>query len=398
MYFMLSDVVMLVQFIYYAALQKRNAKIRMMHARKRKRREREHGSHASSSFDSSTVSDFGPLASPESHAHFSHSFPSMPMISESMMEEAEVEQPPFPPDPPDPPPPSSHPWSCPDESALSDTTYEVKQDVELINGFTSTSEEMEARCPSPPLSNASPPPSYFASSSAALGLFGAAFALSLVLSQPFIANSRDSISPFGIGLHGWGAWDFHLSPSYSSADKPSSLLLTWTAQDTNVSMLKTPLFDFNSWCSSGGQRPSDDYSYDPSPPPPPFPDPSLPWYCDIDKVRQLAGTGLGYGATLLYLGSRISQIIQTWSRGSAEGLSLLMFCLTVSANLLTGCSILLRVKDSEQLKEQLPWVAGALGTVGLDVTLTLQALHYQRLSCQAEEPLLVPLLNEINVS
>lgn len=88
-------------------------------------------------------------------------------------------------------------------------------------------------------------------------------------------------------------------------------------------------------------------------------------------------------ATLLYLGSRVSQIIKNKQRQTAEGLSILMFMLTITANLCTGMSILLRLQDSEQLKAQAPWLCGTFGTIALDATLFYQAFTYSRADAAA---------------
>ena len=62
-----------------------------------------------------------------------------------------------------------------------------------------------------------------------------------------------------------------------------------------------------------------------------------------------------------------------------------MFLMTVTANCCTGCSILLRLGSVDALKQQLPWLAGAFGTVGLDLTIAMQAMTYQREAAEARE-------------
>eukprot|EP00955_Chlamydomonas_euryale_P098253 365130-Chlamydomonas_euryale.AAC.4 len=70
-----------------------------------------------------------------------------------------------------------------------------------------------------------------------------------------------------------------------------------------------------------------------------------PWWCDEDAIEMMLGTAMGYLSMCLYLSSRISQIAKNAARQSAEGLSLAMFCLAVTANMCTGCSILLRTTE-----------------------------------------------------
>jgi hypothetical protein len=109
----------------------------------------------------------------------------------------------------------------------------------------------------------------------------------------------------------------------------------------------------------------------------------LPWWCDTTSIQLFAGTALGYVSTVMYLSSRVSQIAKNKARKSAEGLSLIMFLMTVTANVCTGCSIILRLGSVEALKQQLPWLAGAFGTVGLDITIAYQASTYQRAAAAA---------------
>ncbi|GLI66517.1 hypothetical protein VaNZ11_010387 [Volvox africanus] len=93
--------------------------------------------------------------------------------------------------------------------------------------------------------------------------------------------------------------------------------------------------------------------------------------CDVALV---AGTAMGYLSTCFYLASRVSQIRKNLARRSTEGLSPVMFILTMSANLCTGVSIVLRLRSLEQVKEQLPWMCGTFGTIALDMTLFYQAI------------------------
>lgn len=93
--------------------------------------------------------------------------------------------------------------------------------------------------------------------------------------------------------------------------------------------------------------------------------------CDWALV---AGTVMGYMSTCFYLASRVSQIKKNLQRRSTAGLSTYMFLLTITANTCTGMSIALRLRDMEQFKEQLPWMCGTFGTIALDMVLFYQAL------------------------
>uniref|UniRef100_A0A383VI65 Uncharacterized protein n=1 Tax=Tetradesmus obliquus TaxID=3088 RepID=A0A383VI65_TETOB len=96
-------------------------------------------------------------------------------------------------------------------------------------------------------------------------------------------------------------------------------------------------------------------------------------------VRDLAfmvGTALGYCSSVLYLCSRVSQIYKNYCRQSSEGLALAMFMMAVCANLCTGTGIIMRTFTVRELMEQLPWIIGTLGTISLDMVILWQSLRY----------------------
>lgn len=90
----------------------------------------------------------------------------------------------------------------------------------------------------------------------------------------------------------------------------------------------------------------------------------------------VAGTMLGYCSSVLYLCSRLSQIHKNYTRKSSEGLSLAMFMMAVCANLCTGTGIVMRTFTVQELKEQLPWMIGSLGTISLDMVILWQSIRY----------------------
>lgn len=108
----------------------------------------------------------------------------------------------------------------------------------------------------------------------------------------------------------------------------------------------------------------------------------------------MAGTALGYLSSVLYLMSRISQLLKTYKRKSAEGLSMAMFTCAVAANLCTGTGIIMRTYDMEQLMQQVPWIIGSLGTITLDMAILAQARMYskrqagQHAQQESQQPLL----------
>jgi uncharacterized protein with PQ loop repeat len=96
----------------------------------------------------------------------------------------------------------------------------------------------------------------------------------------------------------------------------------------------------------------------------------------IKEWQQSTGSILGYISCILYLASRISQILKNNSRKSAEGLSSSMFICAVTANLFYGTSVLLRARTAEELISSLPWVLGSLGTVALDGIILTQTVVF----------------------
>jgi uncharacterized protein with PQ loop repeat len=97
-----------------------------------------------------------------------------------------------------------------------------------------------------------------------------------------------------------------------------------------------------------------------------------------NESLQMLGLFMGYGSSVLYLMSRVSQIIKNCSRHSSEGLALGMFVFTIFANLSTTCSILLRANTMRSLKEQLPWVVGSAGTTWLDFVILVQTYRSRK--------------------
>jgi hypothetical protein len=88
--------------------------------------------------------------------------------------------------------------------------------------------------------------------------------------------------------------------------------------------------------------------------------------------KETAGSALAYISCVLYLTSRVSQIVKNATRHSAEGLASSMFICAVAANTFFGSSILLRARTREEALSSLPWVLGSLGTVVLDLVILAQ--------------------------
>ncbi|KAJ7535052.1 hypothetical protein O6H91_12G016600 [Diphasiastrum complanatum] len=92
---------------------------------------------------------------------------------------------------------------------------------------------------------------------------------------------------------------------------------------------------------------------------------------------QRIGLLFGWASSVLYLGSRISQLVKNNQRKSAEGLSLAMVMCALLANLTYGLAILMRTNSWEDIVGKAPWVVGSLGTVSLDIAILLQAQYFK---------------------
>lgn len=90
-------------------------------------------------------------------------------------------------------------------------------------------------------------------------------------------------------------------------------------------------------------------------------------------VCRYVGQCIGWVSSVFYLGSRVAQIFKTWSRQSAEGLSIAMFACAITANILYGAGILLRAYAWSDIVSSAPWLLGSLGTVFLDLIIYSQA-------------------------
>jgi len=73
------------------------------------------------------------------------------------------------------------------------------------------------------------------------------------------------------------------------------------------------------------------------------------------------------------------QILKNRSRQDTEGLAVAMFMVAVSANFCTGTGIILRTFSWQELQDQAPWIVGSLGTIMLDLTILAQSRRYAAL-------------------
>ncbi|CUM67611.1 uncharacterized protein PRCAT00005311001 [Priceomyces carsonii] len=91
-----------------------------------------------------------------------------------------------------------------------------------------------------------------------------------------------------------------------------------------------------------------------------------------DPLAQL----FGWLCAFLYLGSRIPQIVLNFERKSCEGISFMFFLFACLGNLTYVISILAIDTSLQYLWVNSSWLAGSLGTLGLDFTIFVQFFIY----------------------
>lgn len=84
----------------------------------------------------------------------------------------------------------------------------------------------------------------------------------------------------------------------------------------------------------------------------------------------------GWLCAFLYLGSRIPQILLNYERKSCEGISFMFFLFACLGNLTYVISILAIDMSWNYLWVNSSWLAGSLGTLGLDFTIFIQFFLY----------------------
>jgi uncharacterized protein with PQ loop repeat len=83
---------------------------------------------------------------------------------------------------------------------------------------------------------------------------------------------------------------------------------------------------------------------------------------EISKLGQI----FGWGCAVLYLGSRVPQVVKNFRRKSTEGLSLLFFLFACLGNITYVLSIVSLSLDRRYILVNLSWLAGSAGTLVLD--------------------------------
>ncbi|KAL5099376.1 hypothetical protein RYX36_003703 [Vicia faba] len=89
------------------------------------------------------------------------------------------------------------------------------------------------------------------------------------------------------------------------------------------------------------------------------------------------GQWLGWLMAAIYTGGRIPQIWLNIKRGSVEGLNPFMFIFALIANATYVGSILVRTREWESIKANMPWLLDAIVCVALDLFIILQYINYR---------------------
>ncbi|XP_027007358.2 lysosomal amino acid transporter 1 homolog isoform X1 [Tachysurus fulvidraco] len=103
------------------------------------------------------------------------------------------------------------------------------------------------------------------------------------------------------------------------------------------------------------------------------------------STKEIIGFTVGSISSVLYLCSRLPQIYTNFRRKSTEGVSFFLFALVILGNVTYGLSILVKnpgrgESETSYLIHHLPWLVGSLGTLSLDLVISVQFMIYSRAS------------------
>ncbi|XP_026188326.1 lysosomal amino acid transporter 1 homolog isoform X2 [Mastacembelus armatus] len=106
--------------------------------------------------------------------------------------------------------------------------------------------------------------------------------------------------------------------------------------------------------------------------------------------KEIIGFSIGSVSSVLYLCSRLPQIYTNFRRKSTEGVSYFLFALVILGNTTYGLSVLLKNPDVGQgersyLVHHLPWLIGSLGTLFLDLIITVQFIIYRKVQVKVDD-------------
>ncbi|KAI8095122.1 PQ loop repeat-domain-containing protein [Gilbertella persicaria] len=85
---------------------------------------------------------------------------------------------------------------------------------------------------------------------------------------------------------------------------------------------------------------------------------------------------MGWSSAILYVGSRVPQILKNYRNKSTEGLSFGMFLCAVMGNVFFTSSIFLKSTELDYIIVNLSWIVGSCGTLVFDFIIFLQFFVY----------------------
>ncbi|KAG7226880.1 hypothetical protein INR49_022175 [Caranx melampygus] len=105
--------------------------------------------------------------------------------------------------------------------------------------------------------------------------------------------------------------------------------------------------------------------------------------------KEIIGFSIGSISSVLYLFSRLPQMYTNFKRKSTEGVSYFLFALVILGNTTYGMSVLLKNPDGGQgeksyLIHHLPWLIGSLGTLTLDLIISIQFMIYRKAPAEVD--------------
>jgi len=94
------------------------------------------------------------------------------------------------------------------------------------------------------------------------------------------------------------------------------------------------------------------------------------------KASELTIQLFGWTSAILYLGSRVPQILKNFET-KCEGLSVGLFIFAIAGNSCYALSIIAASTERQYLVRNGSWLAGSLLTIGFDVFVLCQFFHYR---------------------
>jgi uncharacterized protein with PQ loop repeat len=98
----------------------------------------------------------------------------------------------------------------------------------------------------------------------------------------------------------------------------------------------------------------------------------------LSGPQVVAGTVFGWLSSSLYILGRFPQLYLNFKRKSTEGLSVLMYLLTILGNTCYMTSVLVYSTEHEYILLNLPWIILTVVTVSCDIIVILQSRVYKR--------------------